>query len=242
MTVPETFRVAYVEGVTPGKWLDRWAERHPDLPLEATMVTAVAPADLLGERVFDMAFVRQPFERAGLHLIPLYEEQPVVVVPVDHVVAELDEVAVGDLQGFGLVGDPSEFGWEGVDVDPLPGLPTLTVAQRVETVAAGTGVTLLPQALARLHHRKDVVARPVHDLAPTAVGLAWDVDLDHPAVEHFIGIVRGRTARSSRAEPTPPAPAAPAKPRASKPRTTEKPKRTGAARPRKGSARGKRRR
>ena len=41
----EAFRVAYVEGVMPGKWLDRWAERHPDLPLDASLVTHVEPAD-----------------------------------------------------------------------------------------------------------------------------------------------------------------------------------------------------
>lgn len=221
---PEDLRVAYVEGVTPGKWLSRWAERNQGMSLDATMVTDIAPADLQGDRVYDMAFVRQPFERSGLHLIPLYEEQPVVVVPTDHVIAELDEVAVGDLQGFGLVGDPTEFGWHGVDVDPLPGLPQLTIAQRVETVAAGTGVTLLPQSLARLHHRKDVVARPVHDLAPTSVGLTWDEQHDHPGIDLFIGIVRGRTERTSRGEQTP------AAPRASKPRTADKPHRTAATR------------
>ena len=235
---PEDFRVAYVEGVTPGKWLSRWAERHRGLSLEATMVADLATADLVGQRVYDMAFVRQPFDRSGLHLIPLYEEQAVVVVPVDHVIADLDEVSVDDLQGFGLVGDPTDFGWHDVDVDPLPDLPPLTIAQRVETVAAGTGVTLLPQSVARLHHRKDVVARPVQDLAPTSVGLAWDEQHEHPSIELFIGIVRGRTERTSRGEQTP------ATPRTPKQRPTEKPRRTATkpGRPRKGAPRGKGRR
>ena len=235
---PAAFRGANAEVCGPGKGPAGGGERHSALPLDATMATTIAPADLLDERVYDMAFVRQPFERAGLHLIPLYEEQPVVVVPLEHVVADLDEVSVDDLQGFGLVGDPEEFGWHDVDVDPLPGLPRLTPAQRVEVVAAGTGVTLLPQSLARLHHRKDVVARPVHDLAPTAVGLAWDERHDHPSIELFIGIVRGRTERSSRGDQTP------AAPRATKPRPTSKPTRTGTPRrrPHKGTGRGKGRR
>ena len=68
----------------------------------------------------------------------------------------------------------------------------------VATVAAGTGVVVVPMSVARLHHRKDVTYRPVSDLAPTTVGLAWRADDDDERVQTFIGIVRGRTARSSR--------------------------------------------
>ena len=53
-------------------------------------------------------------------------------------------------------------------------------------------------SVARLHHRKDTAYRPVTDLPPTKVGLAWLVDNDDARVQAFIGIVRGRTERSSR--------------------------------------------
>ena len=43
----------------------------------------------------------------------------------------------------------------------------MTEREAVETVAAGTGIVILPMSVARLHHRKDVVTRPVVDLAPT---------------------------------------------------------------------------
>ncbi len=65
-------------------------------------------------------------------------------------------------------------------------------------VAGGTGVLIVPMSVARLHHRKDVTFRPVTDLPPTTVGLSWLVDNDDPRVQTFIGIVRGRTERSSR--------------------------------------------
>ena len=53
-------------------------------------------------------------------------------------------------------------------------------------------------SVARLHQRKDTAYRPVSDLPPTKVGLAWRVDNEDPRVQTFIGIVRGRTERSSR--------------------------------------------
>jgi hypothetical protein len=53
-------------------------------------------------------------------------------------------------------------------------------------------------SVARLHHRKDLTYRIVADLPPTTVGLAWRIDDEDERVQTFIGIVRGRTARSSR--------------------------------------------
>ena len=74
----------------------------------------------------------------------------------------------------------------------------MSVRDAVEVVASGTGIVLLPMSVARLHHRKDVLHRPVTDLATTKIGLAWLVDNEDPRIQTFIGIVRGRTERSSR--------------------------------------------
>jgi len=65
-------------------------------------------------------------------------------------------------------------------------------------VAAGTGIVLVPLSVARLHHRKDVVHRPVTDLEPTTVALAWLRERDAEDTQAFVGVVRGRTANSSR--------------------------------------------
>ena len=77
--------------------------------------------------------------------------------------------------------------------------PTELLERRAkETVAAGTGVVVLPMSVARQHHRKDVTFRPVTDLPTTTVGLVWRTDHDDDRVQAFIGVVRGRTANSSR--------------------------------------------
>jgi len=127
-----------------------------------------------------MALVRLPVDRDGLHLIPLYEELPVAVMNVDNELTLLDEVTTGDLA-------EEHQDWTG-----------LTARETVETVGAGTGVWVVPMSVARLHHRKDVTYRTVTDLPPTQVGLTWLVDNDDPRIQTFIGIVRGRSERSSR--------------------------------------------
>lgn len=218
-------RIAFVAGVTPDKWARIWRERHGDTPLHLTPVEQAEQRRVLDDGEADMAFVRLPVDREGLHLIPLYEEQPVVVVGKEHPVAAYDEVPLADLADEQLVaGDVP--GWSDLQrVAPLE-FPEMTIKQAIEVVASGTGVAIVPMSLARLHHRKDVVHRQVLDVPTTQVGLAWSVDNDDPRLEDFIGIVRGRRANSSRGG----APAAEARPRKDAPAPR---KRT--ASPRKGS-------
>ncbi len=174
-----TFRLGFVTGATPDKWAGTWRERQRE-PIELVPVTEEVQEHGIRTGALDMALVRLPVDRDGLHLIPLYEELPVAVIGVDSELTLLDEVTTEDLAG-------EHQDWTG-----------LTVREAVETVAAGTGVLVVPMSVARLHHRKDVTYRTVSDLPPAQVGLAWLVDNDDPRIQTFIGIVRGRSERSSR--------------------------------------------
>ena len=204
MTSPGTFRVAFVTGATPDRWAGVWRERYPREPLDLVPVTEADQELLLRDGSVDMALVRLPVDREGLHTISLYDEVQVVVASLDHLVAAADEVTLADLVDEQLV-LPHRSGWR-------PGVPQLewppmTEREAVETAAAGTGIAILPMSVARLHHRKDVVHRPVTDLEATTVALAWLVERDDERAQRFVGVVRGRTARSSRQPRETPGPA-----------------------------------
>ncbi len=199
----EPFRVEFVPGVTPDKWLRVWAQRLPESPLEAVPVEDAAALAHLRDGTSSMVLLRLPVEREGLHVIPLYEEVPVVVAAKDHVVAAVDEVAVADLADDVLVQDPSSVPeWVAVAsreaLDGSRAMPPMTTKEAIAVVATGSGIVVVPMSVARLYHRKDVVHRPVTGVAPSRIGLAWRVDDEDPRIEEFIGIVRGRTERSTR--------------------------------------------
>ncbi|WP_460704642.1 LysR substrate-binding domain-containing protein [Myceligenerans halotolerans] len=105
----------------------------------------------------------------------------------------------GDASGSDPASGPVTIpGREPVDPDGVPLERPDTAADALAIVGAAAGVTVLPMSLARLHHRKDVVYRPL-DGGPTApVGLVWPADRTTDLVEEMIGIVRGRTVNSSR--------------------------------------------
>ncbi|WP_043501893.1 LysR substrate-binding domain-containing protein [Georgenia sp. SUBG003] len=197
----EPFRLRFAAGVTPDKWLRTWAARMPGTPVDAAVLDeGDDPSALLRAGTCSIAFVRLPVDRTGLHVIPLYEEVPVVVAAREHPVAAFDELDVADLADENLLQSPGEVPeWAAVATDrPRPALGPMTVQQAVAVAASGAGVLIVPLSVARLHHRKDVVHRPVTGVTGSRVGLAWRADDEDPRIETFIGIVRGRTERSSR--------------------------------------------
>ncbi|WP_143219061.1 LysR family substrate-binding domain-containing protein [Actinokineospora bangkokensis] len=196
MTAP--FRLAYVPGVTPAKWVRTWQQRTPDHPLDLVQTPAADAEALLRSAGADAALLRLPVDRDGLHAIPLYTETTVVVVPKDHAVTAADEVTAADLvDEITLHPLDDTLDWERPPGGQALERPAST-ADAVELVAAGIGVLLVPQSLARLHHRRDLTYRPVTGVPQSGVALSWLEDATTDAVEQFIGIVRGRTENSTR--------------------------------------------
>lgn len=193
----ETLTLAFVPGVTPAKWVGVWKERMPRNPIELLPLPEPDALTALREGRATVALLREPVDRAGLRAIPLYEERAVVVAPKDHAIEAVDELDLADL--------------DGETVHDLP------AADAVGLVAANVGVAIMPQSIARLYSRKDVVARPLRDAPTTRIALVWREFDDSPLIEEFIGIVRGRTANSSRGAAKPPAPAPAPKKRVSRP-------------------------
>lgn len=190
----DPLRLGFVTGATPDKWARAWRDQRRG-PLELVPVTEDEQEQRLRDGSLDLCLVRLPVDREGLHLVELYEERAVVVAARDHFVAAAEEVELADLREEQLV-LPHRSGWT-PEVDQLP-WPPMDERQAIEVVAGGTGVALVPMSVARLHQRKDVTSRPVTDLPATRVGLAWLVSRDDEQTQALVGVVRGRTPRSSR--------------------------------------------
>jgi len=168
--------------VTPDKWVKRWNERNRADLLHLIHVEQADQRVSLDQDLVDLCFVRDLTEVDGLHVIRLYEELQVVVASTEHPISVMDEISSSDFA------DEHRF---------QPGTD-LTERQAVEAAASGSGVVVLPMSVARLYARKDVTAVVISDLEPIPVALAFGRDKDSARVQEFVGVVRGRTARSSR--------------------------------------------
>ena len=202
---PASLTLGYVPGATPAKWARIWAQRHPDVALRLHAVPAATAAEAVRSGAVDVALLRPPSDTAGLAVIALYAETTVAVVPTDHLLAAADELTAADLDDESTLRPLDDV----VDWPDSPGNPVEhrpeTTSDAIELVAAGLGVLIVPQSLARLHHRKDLTYRPISDAPTCPVSLAFSQGSQSTLVEEFVGIVRGRKPGSSRGQ-TQPAP------------------------------------
>jgi DNA-binding transcriptional LysR family regulator len=190
-----TFRIGFVTGATPDKWARHWREQRRER-IELVPVTEADQLDGIRDQSLDMALVRLPVDTEGLHCVRLYDEAQVAVASREHMLAAADdEVSTADLVDEQLV-RPHASGWR-PEAEQLD-WPPMNEQEAIETVAAGTGLVIMPMSIARLHRRKDVVTRVVSDLDPTTIALVWRFERDDEVTQTFVGVTKGRTARSSR--------------------------------------------
>src|SRR5688500_1975298 len=107
-----TFRLGFVTGATPDKWAGLWRERERE-PIVLVPLEEDEQERALRDGSVDMALVRLPVDRTGLHCVVLYDEVPVVVAGRDHLVAAADPaegVELADLADEQLV-LPHRSGW-----------------------------------------------------------------------------------------------------------------------------------
>lgn len=192
-----------------------------EAPAEATEHAIIERQDVPENPFAHMSIVRPDREPASTdgekyHSIRLYEELPVVILPVDHVLTVLDEVPVEELAEEFLLQPASDIpayeevsrAWRESAGRIVP--EGLTDKETIELVAAGVGLYIVPMSIARFYHRKDLTYRPVAGLDTYPVHLVWPrAPKGEPRSEEleallqdFIGIVRGRTATSDRGSET----------------------------------------
>lgn len=189
--------------------------------VEATEHAPIARKAVPENPFAHMSIVRPDREPASAdgekyHSIRLYEELPVVILPVDHVLTVLDEVPVEELAEEFLLQPASNIpayeevsrAWRESAGRIVP--EGLTDKETIELVAAGVGLYIVPMSIARFYHRKDLTYCPVAGLDTYPVHLVWPrAPKGEPRSEEleallqdFIGIVRGRTATSERGSET----------------------------------------
>lgn len=182
----------------------------PDVPLAAKPVSEERQLDAVLAGKADMAFVRMPVDKTGLHVIPLYSELSVVVAPKDHPIAAFEELDVAELADEYLLADPDDFPeWRDISSEiaagtrkPLP--PMANVDEALDLVEAGLGILILPMSVARLLSRKTLRSRLLHGVQESSIALAWPdtkgqlPDDEEAVIQEFVGVVRGRSANSSR--------------------------------------------
>lgn len=173
------FTVAFMPGITVTGAVRELSARHPGLTVELLRTTWDDQTEVLHDGRADVGVVRLPVDRRGLSVRPLFREPRVAVLPAGHRLAGKESLRVGDLADEHLLNDPDAVPeWRDIAVELREGTrparrPVRNVEEKLEHVAVGRGVAIVPRSTSEYYTRPDVALVPVEDLPPNEVCLAW---------------------------------------------------------------------
>ena len=174
----------------------RFSRAAPDVEVRLVEYDFSDPMAGLGRGGSQVAFVFNPLIDDSLVGITLFEEPRHVALPDGHPLAQHDEVRAADLSGLAWLQVPApdsawtRFWFRHPLGEPLTGAEIRTADEWVPAIEASRGVAFtLPTVMANFPNT-EIVTRPVVDLEPGAVLLAWRREDRDPIVAAFVGTAR----------------------------------------------------
>ncbi|MET7993980.1 LysR substrate-binding domain-containing protein [Amycolatopsis sp. NPDC005232] len=174
-----TFTIGFMPGITVTEPVRALTDRHPGLEVELVRTTWDDQTQVLHDGRADVGIVRLPVDPRGLTVRPMFSEPRVAILPVSHRLAGKESVDVADLADEHLLNDPDAVPeWRAVATELRAGGAARargfrSIEEKLEHVAAGLGIAIVPLSTSEYYTRPDVTHVPVGDLAPGQVALAW---------------------------------------------------------------------
>lgn len=188
----DVFTVAFMPGIIVTAAVRALSHRRPDLTVEVLRTGWDDQTAVILDGRADVGYIRLPVDRRGLRTVPLLAEPRVAVVAADHPLAGKDCVELADLADEHLLQDPDAVPqWRDIATELQGGrrrsaVPVMrAVEEKLEHVAAGRGMVILPRSTATFYTRPDVVRLAVSDLDDNQVCLAWDSRRRSPLIREF---------------------------------------------------------
>jgi DNA-binding transcriptional LysR family regulator len=191
---PGSFTVGFMPGLIVTDAVRALLDRHPQLTVNVLRTNWDDQTEVIRDGRADVSYVRLPVDQRGLRVQPLLTEPRVAVLPDEHRLAGKAAVSIADLADEHLLQDPDAVPeWRDIATE-LRGRDRAdapifhTVEEKLEHVATGHGIVLLPLSTAVFYTRPGVSYSQVSDVAPNQVCLAWDAARRSPLIQDFAAI------------------------------------------------------
>lgn len=186
------FTVGFMPGLTVTEAVRAFQRTHADVTIQVLRTGWDDQVSVLHDGRADISYIRRPFEPAGLATELLFSEPRVAVLPADHDLAAAPGVLMSELANEHLLQDPAavpEWASFAAEMRRRQGSArsaSRTVEEKLELVAVGRGIAILPLSTAIFYRRPDISFVPVIDLPPTEVHLGWEKGRQSTLVDAFV--------------------------------------------------------
>ena len=204
---PGSFTIGFMPGLIVTGAVRALAGQHPQLTVNVLRTSWDDQTEVIHDGRADVSYIRLPVDQSGLQVQPVLAEPRVAVLPAGHRLAGKDTITIADLADEHLLQDPGAVPeWRDIATEMRTrrrrSAPVFrTVEEKLEHVAAGHGIVMLPLSTAVFYTRPDIAYSHVSDISPNQVCLAWDatrrslpiqdfaaIAIDHPPVGNNEGI------------------------------------------------------
>jgi DNA-binding transcriptional LysR family regulator len=204
---PGSFTIGFMPGLIVTEAVRALAGRHPQLTVNVLRTGWDDQTEVIRDGRADVSYIRLPADQSGLQVQALLAEPRVAVLPVGHRLAGKDTISIADLADEHLLQDAGAVPeWRDIATEMRTrrrrDAPVFrTVEEKLEHVAAGHGIVLLPLSTAVFYTRPGVAYSHVSDIPPNQVCLAWDATRRGRLIQDFAAIAADYPPVASRAEP-----------------------------------------
>ncbi|MER7746498.1 LysR family transcriptional regulator [Streptomyces bacillaris] len=177
--------IGYVEDLVITDTVRELRRRHPDAEI-ATRHLNCRDTGALSDRRVDALIARVPLPLASSEVstAPLYEEPRMLVVPRGHPLAHRTSVTAEELAGEEEAPCPFEMAdWASYRILG-PGVPPAeSYEDKLELVASGRAIAVLPVGDRRSSRRPDLITVPIEGAPPSRVVLVSRKDDPNPMIK-----------------------------------------------------------
>ncbi|MDR7322091.1 MULTISPECIES: LysR family transcriptional regulator [Catenuloplanes] len=184
--------IGYVEDLIITPAVRELRRRHPEAEVGTRHLDCDEMSLLTDGRV-DVLVARAPlpFDDGEIRISPLYAEERVLLVPDDHDLAGRASVTMADLAGHDPLPCPlTEPAYRLLGTGPLPAVKGFQ--DKLELVAAGQAIAVLPVSDRRTLLRPGLATVPIRDAPASTVVLAARADDPNPLIREARECLSGR--------------------------------------------------
>lgn len=193
------FTILTLHTVLPSM-LTTFRDRHPNVQVMLSEMSTQAQLEALSAKQIDVGFLHPPINSPDLELFEIKAEAMMVVLPSQHPLAQLKRLTMRSLSLYPLIIHPRHEGpvlydqilqlYANVDCQPKIAQEVTTSPTRIGLVAAGIGVTFVPEGLCTLTYPGIVYKKLSGSVPKLSYTVAWQREGSLPLVQSILNISR----------------------------------------------------
>lgn len=187
--------------------LKHFRDRYPDVELAMTEICTLDQINGLRTETIDLGFLHPPIDDALLNLYPLQGERLLVALPHTHALAQQPQIPLKSLATESFILHPRYEGpvlydqflalCQHAGFEPRIVYEEVKHQTRIGLVAAGMGITFVPESLQKAGLMGVSYAPLMGESLELQLAVAWRQHEMSPVIERFLQVVKQTTSENA---------------------------------------------